>query len=153
MKTVRKLDKPVTEIEEIFCNKCGLSMKSPQGCYYGLVEAEIVAGYESTHLEDGDVHKLSLCEACLSQIFEECTYPTLQGNYISEEVPHAKDFDPEHYFFSRPQPDDDDDDDDKAESLIENMDLTEYVPYEGDEDGEQVELLCPVSLKKKEDLN
>lgn len=151
MKVIRELDKPVSEIEDCFCNKCGLSIKSPMGSYYGLVEATVTGGYESTELEDGDVHKFSLCENCLKQLFSEFKYGTLQGNFLFDEVPQVIGFDPEVYWNNdKPAPPPPED-----ESLIQNMDRTAYEPFDEmlDDNDEMVELLNPLPARKKEDLN
>lgn len=82
MKHSRKLAEPTDVVEDVFCNKCGMSCKSPQGYNHGLIEAEVIGGYESTHIGDGDVHKFSLCERCLSKLIKKFIYPSFQGNYI-----------------------------------------------------------------------
>jgi hypothetical protein len=73
------------EIEEIFCNKCGQSCRgaNPFENFNGLIEAEILGGYDSTHIGDGDVYQFSLCEACLKILFGTFLYPALQGNYMT----------------------------------------------------------------------
>ncbi len=86
MKITRKLSKPIDEDVDIFCNKCGLSCRSPMGEFYGLIEAEVVAGLESTHLKDGDVLKFSLCERCLADMFKVFIYSPFHGNYLEAET-------------------------------------------------------------------
>lgn len=102
MKITRKVVQPIDVVEDIFCNLCGLSCKSPMGEYYGLIEAEVTAGYESTHLEDGDVHKFSLCERCLADMIAKFKYSSFQGNYmIPEEATgkaYAEDFSAKKYW-------------------------------------------------------
>lgn len=102
MKVTRKVVQPVEVIEDIFCNFCGLSCKSPMGEFYGLIEVEVVAGYESTHLEDGEVHKFSLCERCLSEMIIKFKYPSFQGNFMVPEnetsKEYSEDFDPKEYW-------------------------------------------------------
>jgi len=165
MKIVRKLDKPVDVTEDCFCNKCGGSTKSPMGCYYGLVEATVTGGYESNHLEDGDVHKFSLCEACLVELFAEFKYPSLQGNYLFEETPRQADFHPEDHFLNdKPVPPMSPED---AAALKEALDQDAsfaqinspiYDPFDNIieelSDSEMAELMDgSMSIKKKEDLN
>lgn len=99
MKFTRKIVTPVTEIEEIFCNKCGLSCRSPYGDFYGLIEVEVTGGYNSTHLEDGEVHKFSLCERCVSELIASFYYSSFQGNYIAPDPDlQVEGFDPKKYF-------------------------------------------------------
>lgn len=98
MKVTRKLAVPVSVVEDIFCNKCGLSCKSPAGDYYGLIEATVTAGFYSTHFEDGDVHKISICERCLRDMILSFKYPSFQGNYMELSDDHVEDFDPHDYW-------------------------------------------------------
>lgn len=87
MKVTRKLEVPTDIVTDIFCNKCGLSCKAPSGEFYGLIEAEITTGYYSTHLFDGDVHRFSLCERCLSDFMTSFLYPSNQlGEDITDDV-------------------------------------------------------------------
>lgn len=98
MKHTRTIDTPVTEITEIFCNKCGLSCRSPEGDFYGLIEQEVVGGFSSTHLKDGDVHKFSLCERCLIDLKKEFIYDSFQGNYLDPDPENqVSDFDAMKY--------------------------------------------------------
>lgn len=99
MKYSRKLSAPTDVVEDVFCNKCGMSCKSPQGYNYGLIEAEVIGGYESTHIGDGDVHKFSLCERCLQKMISKFLYPSFQGNYIViDKETQAEGFDPHTYW-------------------------------------------------------
>lgn len=100
MKNITKIDQP-TEVVDIFCNKCGMSCKSPLGDFYGLIEAEVAAGYHSTHLKDGDVHKFSLCEGCLKTLFDTFKYSSFHGNFLfppEEDFVYDDDFDRHKYF-------------------------------------------------------
>ncbi len=94
MKITRKLEAPVDVIEDVFCNKCGSSCKSPQGAMYGLIEATVSGGYESNYLGDGDVHTFSLCERCVSKMIGQFKINSLQGNYLFPNEPHVEGFDP-----------------------------------------------------------
>jgi hypothetical protein len=94
MKVTRKLETPVDVIEDVFCNKCGSSCKSPQGGMYGLIEATVSGGYESNYLGDGDVHTFSLCERCVSKMIGSFKISSLQGNYLFPNDPHVEGFDP-----------------------------------------------------------
>ncbi len=165
MKIIHKLDKPVNTLEDIFCNKCGNSLKSPMGSYYGLVEATVTGGYESLHLEDGDVHKFSLCEGCCAALFGDMKYGSLQGNFLFPETPQAVDFNPEEYMLGdKPAPPLTAEElaeferaamelkasFDKDKSLIENIESLRYEPFDDDD---VVELLSPLPGRKKEDMN
>ncbi len=94
MKVTRKLPVPVDVLEDVFCNKCGKSCKSPMGEMYGLIEATVSGGFESTDLGDGDVHTFSLCEGCVFKLVGKFKYPSLQGNYLFPDEPHVEGFDP-----------------------------------------------------------
>lgn len=86
------------ESETHFCNMCGLSCKSPAGINYGLIDVEVTGGYESTHIQDGDVHEFSLCERCLSEMFAKFKYPSLKGNFLEPyDEENNPDFDPQDY--------------------------------------------------------
>lgn len=71
--------------DNIFCNKCGMSCLNMQGGHNGLIEAEVVGGYDSTHIDDGDVYIFSLCEKCLREIFDDCKLNPHAGNYMFAE--------------------------------------------------------------------
>jgi hypothetical protein len=57
-------------IPDIFCNICGTNCKSFHGSHYGLINARITGGYESTYLKDEKSYKFSLCEKCLVNLFK-----------------------------------------------------------------------------------
>ena len=161
MKITKQIQRFVKEIVEIHCNQCGLSCKSPMGEYYGLIEATVLAGYESTHLEDGDSYKFSLCERCLSELFESFMYDSFQGNILNPETEskqYASDFNPQEYIIHN----------DGIISLEELdpdeiiTDLTLDEPYPGDDlyregfvdDGHDDERVSDnIPIMKKEDLN
>lgn len=159
MKKITKLSKPTDIVEDIFCNLCGMSCKSPMGKYYGLIEAEVFAGYESTHLEDGDVHKFSLCERCLKDMFAKFTYPSFQGNYMFPEgtgdldLAYVDGFNPNKYLPNLEEV--------KAsfKSIIETInDEAPFPDYDSNlvyeeisDDDIEVTLIDPIP--KKEDLN
>lgn len=67
--------------EEKICNLCGESCcpnhtgrtgtwKSDRPC--GLIDAQVIGGYESYHLMDMSQYTFSLCEPCLRKLFVEC---------------------------------------------------------------------------------
>jgi hypothetical protein len=81
-----------------FCNRCSYSCESIHGGSYGLINAQVSAGYGSTHLIDGDVHEFSLCERCLFEIFKEFKLTTKIGNYLDRDLNHSfPDFDRRAY--------------------------------------------------------
>lgn len=75
MKTIKKIIKEVEIVDDIFCNKCGRSLKTrldPDGTIfdiYGLSEISVSGGYCSTHLCDCVIYTFSLCEECLVDLF------------------------------------------------------------------------------------
>jgi hypothetical protein len=139
------------------CNKCLSSLASESGCFYGLIDAEVIGGYESTELDDGDVHKFSLCEKCLMELFLSFKESSLQGNYLFEEVPQASGFDPVKYWDKDMNRNKDLDlerlEKNKAIDLeIEEL-LSSLNQKDLDDDSEFVELLKPLKVKSIKDLN
>lgn len=68
------------------CNKCGGSMcPNPKSMNaeipHGLVDAEVVGGYDSPHLTDTTGYKFSLCEGCLRELFTSCKVPPEVRHY------------------------------------------------------------------------
>ena len=93
-----KIDQPIVKTDtEIFCNKCGMSCKGTTGSFNGLIEAEVMGGYDSTHLDDGDVYKFSLCERCLKELIDSFKLFSKQGNIHSPDN-YNPDFDRRKYF-------------------------------------------------------
>lgn len=67
---------------ERLCNLCGeyLCPKDDEQSPYGLVDAEVSAGYFSYHLSDMTRYTFSLCEKCLREIFNRCKIkPEING--------------------------------------------------------------------------
>lgn len=93
MKISKIVTKEVTgpETTDILCNLCGETLSPDKDHeiakteYYGLVEAVVTGGYFSTHLEDGGVYTFSLCESCLSDLFNKFKYPCKTSNYLFSE--------------------------------------------------------------------
>lgn len=85
MKTTKKETQEVEVIVDVFCNKCGESCKGAIGNLNGLIEAKVSGAYDSTHIGDGDVYEFSLCEKCLSELFDTFKHKALQFNYIFPE--------------------------------------------------------------------
>lgn len=157
MKVTRKLPVPVDVIKDVFCNKCGKSCKSPMGEMYGLIEASVSGGFESTDLCDGDVHTFSLCEGCVFKLVGKFKYPSLQGNYLFPDEPHVEGFNPREMLKpDHPEPD--------FKSDLTFQDVLDALERDGhltidtlgpiDADDEFVELIGEIPPKvKKEDMN
>lgn len=77
----------VEVLEDVLCNKCGSSCKSTYGSMYGLIEAVVTSGDESTHLGDMRVRewKFSLCEECLWPLLESFKHDALVVEFEPEE--------------------------------------------------------------------
>ena len=60
---------------DVFCNKCGESCLKQNTGFYGLIEQTISGGFESNPLSDGTSYTFSLCESCLSKLFDEFKIP------------------------------------------------------------------------------
>lgn len=166
MKYVRKLTKPVTQVTEIFCNKCGLSCRSaiPMDEFNGLIEAIVTGGYGSTHLEDGGVYKFTLCERCLVDLFKEFKTNPFQGNLMIPNVDNqAADFDPkapgyaseeaEEAFFRQLEAEDAEYNEDVGEigNFLADLEIEDLISTDVDLD-DVMELPRPLRIKK-EDLN
>jgi len=68
----------------IHCNKCGadcqkfatnVNKEKFSVGYYGLIDAEVRGGYESTELSDCVEYKFSLCEKCIKELFDSFKNP------------------------------------------------------------------------------
>lgn len=70
------------KVIEVFCNKCGVSCKGHDGNMNGWISARIVGGYDSTHVQDGDVYDFDLCERCTMELIQTFKLWALQGNYM-----------------------------------------------------------------------
>lgn len=88
-------------IEDIKCNKCGLSCKlldydkaekiNAQTAIdnHGLVKAEVYGGYDSTPgngfgaLDDSSRYTFSLCEFCLDWLFQQFKIPVKEEDYTT----------------------------------------------------------------------
>lgn len=77
-------------IKDVFCNKCGESccplkireQPSREGYLYGLIEQTVSGGYYSHVLSDCVNYTFSLCEACLSNLFDTFKIPVETKEYI-----------------------------------------------------------------------
>lgn len=62
------------------CNKCGTvyTVGEVKNAEEGLIGCEIAAGYGACHLTDGIKYTFSICEKCLSELFDTFTVPVQQ---------------------------------------------------------------------------
>jgi hypothetical protein len=60
-------------------------LQGPYRNILGLIEATVSGGYDSTHLDDGDVYTFSLCERCLKELIDSFKLYAKQGNYLFPE--------------------------------------------------------------------
>jgi hypothetical protein len=77
VKNTKVILREVEVVDDILCNKCGESTRSclwegdinnlPIYEFEGLTEVEIVGGYGSKHIGDGNKLVFSLCEKCLME--------------------------------------------------------------------------------------
>lgn len=79
----KTITKEITFTEDILCNKCGKTCKMPhaQLQHYGLIEAEVTGGFDSTALEDLHTYTFSICEVCLKELFDTFSIPVEVGRY------------------------------------------------------------------------
>jgi len=77
-----KMVEVLTEVaEDIICNKCGNSCKCEMN-FNGLVETTVIGAYDSTHLDDMRQYVFSLCEKCLSELFDGFSIkPEITGGF------------------------------------------------------------------------
>ena len=95
----------VEMVTGVCCNGCGLPLErgggNPPGPvpadkirshFYGMVEASVDGGYDSTHLLDLSAYSFSLCEACLVRIMDSFKLPPrVWCRMDSEEVSWSED--------------------------------------------------------------
>lgn len=95
MKTIEnlsKIEKETGKREDVFCNKCGMSCRGFMGKDNGLIEQKVYfngiekikvsGGYDSTHIDDGDMYVFSLCEKCLIKLINSLKLYAYYGNYM-----------------------------------------------------------------------
>ena len=77
MKKIKEVEETskIQYIEDILCNKCGMSCKGEIGNFNGLIEYTIFGSYDSTHLVDMSNYTFSLCEKCLCVLFNSFSIP------------------------------------------------------------------------------
>lgn len=82
MRITKQTQKTVTDLVDIFCNKCGKSCKDKDtNDFYGLIEIQVDGGYYSTALEDCTTYTFSLCEPCLVGYMEMWKHPPDKFEY------------------------------------------------------------------------
>jgi hypothetical protein len=73
MRITRKktVTKEIEVTTDVLCNKCGKTCSMPHAAlqHFGLIEAEVSGGFDSTVLEDLHTYTFSLCEVCLKELF------------------------------------------------------------------------------------
>lgn len=100
MRKFKKVQKFVTVVDEVICNKCEKSCNvrkpgpydlDPEPEFGGLIEAEVSGGYFSTIVGDGVKYKFSLCEDCFLELEKTFKIPSCQnpkyrdGDFCSDE--------------------------------------------------------------------
>lgn len=79
MRTTKSVEKLVEVVDDVLCNKCGLT------CYNGfhhsgLIGATVHGSYGSRAISDGDVFKFDICEPCFKSLSETFVIPAKVGN-------------------------------------------------------------------------
>ena len=69
MKKTTKVWVKAIRTDDIICNMCGNSCKCEFN-FNGLLEVQVFGGFDSTHLCDARRYVFSLCEKCLSELFD-----------------------------------------------------------------------------------
>lgn len=102
MKVTKVVRVDTEVVEDIRCNKCGETCVKFLGGskdfkdFYGLIEAVVSGGYESTDLEDTVTYTFSLCEKCLKELFDTFKIPVkrsgLYENISDEELKNCAEF-------------------------------------------------------------
>ena len=73
----------VEVIDDILCNQCGESCKQTLN-FEGLLEAHVQGGY-GAKLGDMDSYIFSICEDCLSTLFDGFKHPPATSNVMASE--------------------------------------------------------------------
>jgi hypothetical protein len=70
-------------LENVLCNQCGEKCYSDYAPdYYGLIDCKVSGGFSSEYLIDGNIYTFSLCEKCLTEMFEKFKIPVIIEKYI-----------------------------------------------------------------------
>ena len=75
MKTFKQVERIVSEVDRITCNKCGQEANGSGGLLYATVNG----GYTSTHIEDGSSYEFDLCEACVVELMKTFKHSAFQS--------------------------------------------------------------------------
>jgi hypothetical protein len=87
---ITTIEQTETVTQEVLCNKCTLSLRKidytdmyniQHSSFYGIVEYTYKGGYNSHPLQDITSYTFSLCEPCLSEMFESFTIPVGVDEY------------------------------------------------------------------------
>ena len=82
MRKTSEVETVVTVTDDIICNKCGGSCKCEMN-FNGLIEMSVIGAYDSTHLDDMRKYVFSLCEKCLSGLFDSFAIkPEITGGFF-----------------------------------------------------------------------
>lgn len=68
--------------EDVLCNKCGKSCKTPIGNYEGLIEARVEGGYDSPVIGDCVSWTFSVCEHCLAEFVATFKIPAAGEDFF-----------------------------------------------------------------------
>ena len=87
---ITRSDMRIVEVRVGFvCNKCGFVYDHEGDDPEGLVGCEVTGGYGARHLTDGITYTFSICEKCLSELFDTFHVPVKQfdRNPEIDEIP------------------------------------------------------------------
>jgi hypothetical protein len=73
MKTIKKIQIEVEEIEAITCNKCGKTVSETAMDYDNHYSGSHTGGYASEGFDDGTEYTFDLCEPCLKEFINSFT--------------------------------------------------------------------------------
>ena len=99
MRTTKRHSKEVEGLDEVFCNKCGETLRNPgfpqdlddlDHCFFGICEYTYEGTYFSSPLEDCTAYTFSLCESCLSELFKSFIIPVETNPYYGEVIPDPR---------------------------------------------------------------
>lgn len=70
---------------DCICNKCGRSLGDSFGNFLGIPDCTYTGSFYSYKLEDNKGYNFSLCESCLSDLFDTFIIPVLStGGYVRQ---------------------------------------------------------------------
>lgn len=80
---MKRIIREVSYEEDVRCNKCGGSCKVDGAPgQYGLIKQSVHGGYGSTALSDMTEYRFSMCEQCLSDLFESFKIPVVEREVL-----------------------------------------------------------------------